>query len=416
MNTFLKNPEIKSFLIKLLLIHVIFITLLLIFVKVQFSTINEKITEQNTALVGQLLYNHPEFEDEIIKDVTRTASPSEIQKGKDVLKNYGYSKNITIDEQPLLRTSFPYFNLKTAGFALIYLIPLSLLAIFEYNKIYKKINILSSASEDVVEGNFKTIKNDNNEGDFAILSNNFNNMAGRLKQSLESLKQDKLFLKNIISDISHQLKTPLSSLSAINDILLEDENVSSYDAKDFLKKSRSQLDRMEWLIINLLKMARLEAGAVQFKCAKFPIMNSIKYAVSSLSIKADKKNIAIHISGDESTSIYGDENWIAEALSNIIKNSIEHTNAGGKIDIILSETTIFSSVIIQDNGEGIDKKDILHIFERFYKGSNSLNAESVGIGLALSKVIIESQNGSISVTSQKGEGSKFTITFLKGVI
>lgn len=416
MNNCLKNPEIKAFLLKLLIIHIIFTALILIFISSEMSAINKKIVDQNTNIMGQILSRHPELESEIIDTVTKPATAIEIDKGRAVLKSYGYDKNISVSLQPLLSDLRPGFEAGGLTIILAYLILLILLAFFEYRKMYKKVRILSSASEDVMDGNFRALENHNEEGDFAMLTSNFNNMSNRLKLTLESLKEDKLFLKNIISDISHQLKTPLSSLSAINDILLEDKSITSDTSRDFLVKSRSQLDRIEWLIVNLLKMARLEAGAVIFKAESFPVINSVKRAVSSLIYKSQEKKIDINIIGSDSIQLCGDEEWIAEALSNIIKNSIEHTGTGGRITVGLTETSIFTSIVIEDNGEGIDEKDLPHIFERFYKGSNSVKAESVGIGLALCKLIIEAQNGSIYVTSKKGKGSKFTITFLKGVI
>lgn len=416
MNTYLKNPEIKAFMIKLLLIHIIFAALILLFAGIKISTINKNIINENTNLIGQILYKHPELENDIIHTVTKTANQKEINISKKVLKSYGYDENMPIKEQPVLKGLVANLQFTILLLTIIYFLPLTILAFFEYRKIYTKVRVLSSAAEGVIDGNFKMVKSNNEEGDFALLTCNFNNMSNRLKLSLEGLKNDKLFFKNIISDISHQLKTPLSSLSAMNEILLENENISAKDSKDFLEKSRSQLDRMEWLIINLLKMARLEAGAIKFKVEKFPIVNSINKSVSSLILKANEKHIHIDIIGDKNIYLSGDEEWIAEALTNIIKNSIEHTNANGQITIQFTETNIYSSIVIEDNGEGIDKKDLPHIFQRFYKGVSTVKTESVGIGLALSKLIIEGQNGSISVTSEKNRGTKFTITFLKFVI
>ncbi|MEL5864892.1 sensor histidine kinase [Clostridium cochlearium] len=146
-------------------------------------------------------------------------------------------------------------------------------------------------------------------------------------------------------------------------------------------------------------------------------INCIQKALISLKFKSDEKHQKIVVSGNlDNVYFYVDEQWTIEAILNIIKNCIEHTKEGGEIKVHISETPLFSRILIEDNGEGIDKKDLPHIFERFYKGSNSVNAESVGIGLALTKVIIERQGGTILVNSKKGKGSKFTITFLKGII
>lgn len=416
LNTIFKNPEIKTFLSKLLLIHIIFTVLIMLFIHNEISTINKNIVNANTNIAGQILYKHPELEEDIIHTITKPATEEEIQTGKKVLKKYSYDENIKANNQPYLCGLVQSLQLKTLLLILVYLIPLVLLATFEYKKLYNKIKVLSKASEDVMNGDFKVIENNNNEGDFAILSCNFNSMSNRLRLSLEGLENDKIFLKNIISDISHQLKTPLSSLSAMNEIMLYDTNMSLIDKKSFIEKSHSQLNRMEWLIINLLKIARLESGSIQFKAISFPIIDSINAAVSCLSVMASKKQITIDSSSDDNICIRGDKEWTVEAFTNILKNSIEHTNQNGKITIQLSETGIYSSITIEDNGEGIDKKDIPHIFERFYKGTSTVKAESIVIGLSLSKIIIEAQNGTISVYSEKGKGAKFTITFLKFII
>ena len=415
MSSYLRNPEVKKAAVKLTILHVIFISIILMFTHYEMTELNEKFVDQNTAMVGKVLYKHPELEDDIIEDVTRDASSQEVTKGKQVLKNYDYDKKLSLNSQPVLKNTASEFQSKIAFAISLYLIPLLVFIFMEFIKIYKKIRNISSASESFVEGKFEVLLPEEEEGDFAILGHSFNNMANRLKYTMEKLKDEKIFLKNIISDISHQLKTPLSSLYAINDILIEADNMETEIQNDFLEKNRSQLNRMEWLIKNLLKMARLEAGAIYFKKEKVFMADVIEKSLVSLMIKAQEKNISINIvAKDENKESYfiGDENWMAEALSNIIKNCIEHTGNAGEININFFQTPLISSISIKDNGEGIDKAELPHIFERFYKGSNTVKPESIGIGLALSKIIIESQHGSISVKSKVGQGSEFIVSFL----
>ena len=236
-------------------------------------------------------------------------------------------------------------------------------------------------------------------------------MADRLKIALKYYK-GRIFLKDTISDISHQLKTPLSSLIMLNDLILQDKNMEEEVQRDFLEKTSIQLERMEWLIVNLLKIARIEAGAILFKKDKIKAIEPIKIALSTLSMNIDEKEQNIKIMGNLESIFYGDKDWTAEAIINIIKNSIEHSEDGGIIEIFLEETPLFTNIIIKDYGEGIDKKDIPHIFERFYKVSSEIKPDSIGIGLNLSKLIVESQDGTISVKSEKGEGTEFIVTFL----
>lgn len=170
---------------------------------------------------------------------------------------------------------------------------------------------------------------------------------------------------------------------------------------------------MEWLIRNLLKMARLEAGAIDLKIKRVCIKDTIHKSMEPLWDKAKEKRINIDISNNTETYFSGDNEWMAEAFSNILKNCIEHTSIYGNIKVSSFETPLLSTITIEDNGEGIPKEELPYIFRRFYKGVNTLKPDSIGIGLALSKLIIESQNGSISVESKIGQGTRFTINFTK---
>ncbi|QBD84978.1 HAMP domain-containing histidine kinase [Clostridium tetani] len=417
MDSILKNPEIKSIIIKLLIVHSIFAGSIYFFFNHQFHKLNENIVNQNSMIIGKVLYDHPELENNIIKYVTKEATKEQIIKGKEILKQYGYYEDMKITSQPLLENFYESFQVKFILAFILGLIPLIGIVLLEYKNIFKKVKEISHASEKVIEGDYSLILREDREGDFAILAHNFNLMSNILKLSLHKLKEDKIFLKNIISDISHQLKTPLTSLLTINELLLTRKEMKDDVRIDFLQKSGSQLNRMEWLIISLLKIARLEAQAINFEKRNTLGINFIQDALSSLKFKSDAKHQKIMVSGNlDNVYFYVDEQWTIEAILNIIKNCIEHTKEGGEIKVHISETPLFSRILIEDNGEGIDKKDLPHIFERFYKGSNSVNAESVGIGLALTKVIIERQGGTILVNSKKGIGSKFTITFLKGII
>lgn len=416
MNLIFRNSEIKNAAIKLLILQILFVSITCIFTRIELNKLQKTIVNSNEALIGNILLKHPELEDDIIGFVTKEASQKDIKKGKEILKQYGYSENMPILSNPWIRDFYNSFQFKISALGLIWLIPLIIIILHEYKNLFKKIRTISTAAEKVVEGDFSVILPEENEGEFAILGHNFNTMANRLKLSLERLKEDKIFLKNIISDISHQLKTPLSSLIMFNELMLQDSNMENGLREGFLERNKSQLDRMEWLILNLLKMARLESGAIEFKKERVPLISPAHKAVNALKDKAETKKQNLVIKGDNSVSFIGDGDWTAEAMINIIKNCIEHTDPGREITIELIETPLFSRILLEDQGEGIDKKDLPHIFERFYRGSSTVKTESVGIGLALTRLIIEQQGGTIDVSSEKGKGTRFTITFLKGII
>lgn len=405
-----RNEELKSVILKLIILQMVFALIVFFIVNVVMDNINKKIIERDTALVGSIIKNSPELKDEIIPYITKEVSDEDKLIGQEILKSYGYYESLNKSFQPILKgNKLPIF---ISFLVLFFIVPLGLMIKGEYKKIYKKVQDVYNAAEKVVEGDFGVYLTEEGEGDFNILNHQFNQMSNRLENSLSILKKEKIFLKNMISDISHQLKTPLSSLIVINDLLLENGNMELDIRQNFLERERTQLERMEWLTINLLKVARIEAGAIEFKNDKVLLKEVVDLALVALNDKLEGQ--ILEIQGNENGVFYGDKDWTGEVLINIIKNSIEHGR--GKIEIKLEETPLFSNITIRDNGEGIDEKYLPHIFERFYKISSEVKPESIGIGLNLAKLIVESQDGTISVKSKKNYGTEITVTFLKGII
>ncbi|QUH21492.1 HAMP domain-containing sensor histidine kinase [Alkaliphilus sp. B6464] len=410
-----RNKELQSILIKVMIFQLLFGIIVAIVVNHYMGKINMSIVEQNQALIGSILNNGPQLEEEIIYYITKEISTDSIKLGEETLKKYGYTTKMDKSYNPILKNTG--FSLQITVVIIISLFTLFLAVIInnEYNKIYRKVSKVSKAAEKVVEGDFNVYLKDEGEGEFSILNHQFNQMANRLKNSFEILKNEKIFLKNTISDISHQLKTPLSSLIMLNDLMLEDEDMEVTVRTTFLERSKVQLERMEWLIINLLKVARIEAGAIQFKREKVYLKDVLLLAMEALKSKFNIENISIEISKDLNGVFYGDKEWTVEALINILKNSIEHSDENQNIEVKIEETPLFSNITIKDYGKGIDKKDLPHIFKRFYRGDTGVKSDSIGIGLNLAKLIVELQEGSISVKSTEGKGTEFTLSFLKGV-
>lgn len=404
-----RNEEFKSIIIRLIIFQLILALMGFIIVNLFLDNINEKIILRDMSMVGNIVKDYPELQDKIIPYISKDISEENLALGKSTLKDYGYSMEIEKYRQPILKNISPNTQIITLLLLISLIIPLGLIVAGEYKKIYKRVNNVSAAAEKVVEGDFSIYLNEEGEGDFYILNHQINQMANRLENTLNILKREKTFLKDTISDISHQLKTPLSSLIMLNDILLEDKNMDSYTRKKFLKKTSEQLDRMEWLIINLLKLARIEAGAIEFKKEKVLLKDVVDGALKALDFKLEEQSI--NIEGNMDGFFYGDIGWTTEAVINIIKNAGEHSK--GEIGIRLEDTPLFSTIIIKDNGGGIDEKDLPHIFKRFYKSNSDLKTDSIGIGLNLAKLIIESQEGTISVKSEKNKGTELAITFLK---
>ena len=277
---------------------------------------------------------------------------------------------------------------------------------------YKKIADLNNYLSLVCAGNYMIDINDNTEGELSILKNNLYKVIVLLRSKNELLEKDKIYLADSLADISHQLKTPLTSLMVMVDLLKDEKNIDKQ--KQFISIIEIQISKIKWLVENLLKLSKLDAGTIKFKKEKIDVLSVITKSLSPFLVQMEMKNISLETTIND-FSFTGDLNWTSEAVENIIKNCIEHTDDNGKLNIETGVTNIYSYIKITDNGCGIKKKDLPHIFERFYQGENS-SKESVGIGLALAKTIIDNQGGSIEVTSEENVGTEFIIKFNKMVV
>ncbi len=280
-------------------------------------------------------------------------------------------------------------------------------------KRYSDMERLTDYLRRIYSGDYSLDIRDNKEGELSLLKNEIYKMTLILSKQTELLKTEKEQLANAISDISHQLKTPLTSMMVMTD-LLNSDSLDTNKRKEFMKNLEHQLQRMDWLLSSLLKISKIDAGTIHFKKDPINVEELIKQAMKPLLIPMELKEQKLIIEGDPSTSYYGDLNWTAEAVINIMKNCIEHTEMGGEIKVLYQENPIYTEIVISDNGKGINKEDIPFIFKRFYKGKNA-SEDSVGIGLAMAKSIISSQNGDISVISQLNKGTSFSIKFYKQI-
>lgn len=277
---------------------------------------------------------------------------------------------------------------------------------------YKNLNDLNDYLSLVCKGIYDMNIDDNTEGELSILKNNLYKVITLLQSQNEYLKNDKLYLADSIADISHQLKTPLTSMMVMCELLENEENPDK--RQEFVAVINNQLSKMKWLITNILKISKLDADATEFKRDEVSISKVLDDSLKPFALTAELKNITIENKADDFI-FNGDESWTVEAVSNIVKNCLEHTNDGGKIIIASDSTNLYNKLTISDNGCGIAEEDLPHIFERFYHGKNS-SKDSVGIGLALAKTVFEKENASVTVESEHGRGSVFEIRFYKSVV
>ena len=277
---------------------------------------------------------------------------------------------------------------------------------------YKNLNDLNDYLSLVCKGIYDMNIDDNTEGELSILKNNLYKVITLLQSQNDYLKNDKLYLADSIADISHQLKTPLTSMMMMCELLENEENPDK--RQEFVAVINNQLSKMKWLITNILKISKLDADATEFKREEVSISKVLDDSLKPFALTAELKNVAIQ-NGANDFIFNGDESWTVEAVSNIVKNCLEHTNDGGKITIASESTNLYNKLTISDNGCGIAEEDLPHIFERFYHGKNS-SKDSVGIGLALAKTVFEKENASVTVESEQGRGSIFEIRFYKSVV
>lgn len=297
---------------------------------------------------------------------------------------------------------------------LLLLIPSLLISyIVTWIYLYKQSNRIKNLSKymnNILNNNYSLDIRDYEEGDLSNLKNDIYKMTVKLKEQSDLSQKDKKYLEEILSDISHQLKTPLTSMYVINDVLISDKKITPEKKQEFLIKNRRELERIEWLVTTLLKMSRLDSGSEQIKTTNISLKTLFKRVLEPLEIPIELKNQNLVLEYDPEIIVNIDLNWTTEAFINILKNAHEHTKENGTIIIRSNDTPIYTEIGVIDNGEGIDPKDLPHIFERFYKGKS--NKESIGIGLNMAKKVINLEKGDIKATSTK-EGTIFNIKFYK---
>lgn len=280
-------------------------------------------------------------------------------------------------------------------------------------KRYRTISNLSSQVDSILHGEYNVNLIPDEEGELAVLSSELSKMTLRLRDQADRLEKAKCYLSDSLADISHQLRTPLTSIRMLVPRLATDDQNDEQQAN--IRKIDALLNRTESLISTLLKIARLESGTVKFKNEPVPVDSLLRNTLEPLEILLDLKSIELCCKTENHATFIGDRLWTTEAIGNILKNCIEHCPEGGKLELRSLENPIYTEIVIADNGTGFSAADIPHLFDRFYRGSNATK-ESAGIGLNLSRMIIVKQNGVIKAQNRPNGGAQFTIRFYKGAI
>lgn len=280
---------------------------------------------------------------------------------------------------------------------------------------YMAMSVLSEEIDRVLHGEYVSIMENCREGDLPILSAQIKKMVRRLKEQQSILQKEKIFLADAMADISHQMKTPLTSIHLLLSFL-QDERLPYEKRMEHVKEITILTGRIDWMVYALLRMAKLDAGVVALQNTPYDARALIQKSYEPLAVSMDIRGIMFRSETDVGHKIVGDIAWMAEAVSNILKNCMEHTAEGGEIIFRIQETALYYLLEITDSGEGIAEEDLPHVFERFYRG-NHADENSVGIGLALAKQIIESQNGTVQVRNRrKGTGAQFMVRLYKSTV
>lgn len=383
-----------------------------IFVFLMLSQIQyEKYTNQMNIVIAEIVdkivEKYPDIEEE---EIIKILNGTEQGQKKYILEKYGYTQNtVAIEEISKERGSFIKIDIAIiiAGGIAVTIVLLS------YNKKREeKISDINSYIGKVNRGNYELKIEENGEDELTKLRNELYKTTVLLRETAENSEKEKTNLSNSLTDISHQLKTPLTSIRIMIDNIQNNPDMDEKTRNEFIEDISKQIDWISSLVISLLKLAKFDAGSIVMRDEEINVKKLIQNIISNLAILIDIKDIKIEENISEQITLFADYNWQLEALTNIIKNCVEHSFDGGKIKIEAESNSVFTKIIITDEGEGIEKKDLNRIFERFYKSAKS-SENSIGIGLALAKTIIEKERGYIKVESEVGKGTKFEIKYLK---
>lgn len=395
----------------ILSILILLCTAVIINISAVTNLFNKSIQEYNNGvyeLIGLIKEKYSDVsEEDIINILNGKENQEYIEEGISIAKNYGIENK----EPTILKLEDSKNNIIIYSSGIIIALAIFITIIWIINNLIqkRKISKITEYIKEINRKNYELKIKENGEDELSNLRNELYKITIMLKEEAENSKKDKKFLAKSLQDISHQIKTPLTSISIMLDEIKDNENMDDTTKQKFIYEISRQAENISFLTISLLKLSKLDSGTVEFEKEKYDLEKLVNEAIRNLEIPLEIKNQEVIISLKEAY-IIGDYKWTLEAITNIIKNCIEHTKENKKIYVEIRETNVYTELIIKDEGEGIEEKDLKHIFDRFYKGKNS-SENSFGIGLSLSKSILEKQNASITCTSKLNEGTTFKIYF-----
>lgn len=403
----LRDRQAKLFFLFIVLYIVLILGMGLWFCYTQISASKSMYLEHDSAIVSALL------EQGISKEVIANAvsSTDTSTAGMEFLNHLGINSNTFNGLLPHFSRFQYHFLLMSLeiDICLIIILGIGIIVFLQArNRLYQR---AEKIIDNYINNDYSRHLPQDSEGELFRLFASVEQLATMLKAKSETVHKTKEFLKSTISDISHQLKTPLAALMMYQEII-EAEPDNTETVKEFSQKTGTALKRIEQLILSMLKITRLDTGNILFDKRTCSVQELVKKAISELTTRATQEKKQIIINGTSNQAIICDMDWTSEAVGNLVKNALDHTEIGGIVKITWESTPTMIRILVSDNGSGIAPEDIHHIFKRFYRSKYSLNTPGIGLGLPLAKSIIEGQGGLISVQSVLHEGTTFSVSFL----
>lgn len=387
-----------------LAITIVFCVISAVFTFIGLENIRKTSNDTINQLVNILLEKYPDVSEKEVAEILN--NKTEYTDNSEFLNKYGIHPEkdwVSYNNQG----SYKYVILSVSvciafglAFAVLFL---------GYLKIQKKQTMdIAKRIERINLGDYSLQIDRNSEDELSLLDNQIYRTAVKFREQAENSNKDKENLQKSLSDISHQLKTPLTSIIVMVDNILDDDDMPLEIRREFLNDIKHNTNTISFLVQSLLKLSKLDAEAVKFRYEQVEVKSIVDECIKNTAVMAEILGVRLETDCND-IILNCDKKWLCEAVTNIIKNCIEHSH-NGNIKITAEQNKLYTKISIKDNGSGIDKEDLPHIFERFYKGKNSSD-DSVGIGLSLAKTIIEKQGGYISVSSELNKGSEFVIKF-----
>lgn len=403
----MKNKiELKKYIISTLIVFICLFVLFLFLNIYEYKTYTKNFNNKISAIINVIKKDYPKITD---KEIIKIINNDKIETN-DFFNKYGIDVN---NKSILIKNDRDYHKFLAINLSFLTITVVILLIIYiRYNyKKEKDIKDIIKCIEQINKKNYEIQIDSISEDELSILKNEIYKTTIMLKEAAENSSKDKLNLKKSLEDISHQLKTPLTSILVMLDNIIEDSNMEEKIRNDFIVDIKRNVLNINFLVQSLLKLSKFDANTIHFVKQENDLKTIVEESIKNVSTLCDLRNINIKLNIKENSKIICDDKWQIEALTNIIKNAIEHSKNNSNIIINIENNNVYSMIEVIDFGEGIAKKDIKHIFERFYKCKNT-KTDSIGIGLALAKTIIEEDKGTISVESNKLE-TKFIIKYYK---